>query len=327
MDLAKNLAQWRGQTPEQWIALANRYLPPVVIAVFVLLIAVKGADLTWRLLDSPSVDTVPLAPSASGQSTPSGTAGANYDALQAWRPFGEPPSGEEVIARAVIDDAPLTDLNVTLNGVVQAQELPESGEMIIIEDGGIAIITSGRGQQRVYRVGDPIEEVSNARLHSVFKDWVMLERSAGRIEKLAYPEVDAPPISQPNSRVLARQPTRNERPETLNSAAALADAVGEAAAVIGEHMTVAAQMENGEMIGFRIQPRGDGQVFSQLGLEPGDVLTQVNGLPLNDLRNTSEVIQALSETQQANVTIRRNGVDQAMVIDMGQIERLAESLQ
>ena len=46
MDLAKNLAQWRDQSPEQWIAVANRYLPPIVVGVLVLLIAFKAADLT-----------------------------------------------------------------------------------------------------------------------------------------------------------------------------------------------------------------------------------------------------------------------------------------
>ena len=111
------------------------------------------------------------------------------------------------------------------------------------------------------------------------------------------------------------------------TSAALAEAVGGAAALLGEHMQFAMHTENGEMVGFRVQPRGDGRVFAELGLEANDVLTEVNGMRLNDLRNTTQVLQALSEAQQANVRIRRNGFDQALVLNMDQIQRLAESLQ
>ena len=62
MDLAKNFAQWRDRSPEQWIAEANRLLPPVVVGVLVLLIAFYLADLTWRLLESPMVDEVAPPP-------------------------------------------------------------------------------------------------------------------------------------------------------------------------------------------------------------------------------------------------------------------------
>ena len=53
MDLAKNLAQWRDQSPEQWVAQANRFLPPVVMALLVLGIAYQLAGLTWRLTAAP----------------------------------------------------------------------------------------------------------------------------------------------------------------------------------------------------------------------------------------------------------------------------------
>jgi general secretion pathway protein C len=99
------------------------------------------------------------------------------------------------------------------------------------------------------------------------------------------------------------------------------------AATFGQHMQIAAQVENGQTIGYRLQPRGESQVFTQLGLEPGDVMTAVNGISLADIRNTSQIWQALAQAPQASVTIRRNGVDQAMTINMSQLERLSQSLQ
>jgi general secretion pathway protein C len=329
MDLAKNFAHWRDQSPEQWIAQANRYLPPIVVGVLVLLIAFKAADLTWRLLDSPTADeSVPAAvrttATGPGRTADSGA----YETLRAWEPFGHPPdeSAQTPIPAEVVLDAPDTTLNLTLNGLVVAQRLPEPGTVIIIHEKGTAIISSGRGEQKTYRKGDAIDSAPNATLHSVFTDRVLLDRGGGRLESLRFPEADSAP--QANSRVAARPQLTGSGPvESLSAAASIADAAGEAAALIGEHMQIAMHTENGQPVGFRLEPRGDGRVFAQLGLEPGDVLTEVNGIRLNDMRNTSRVLEALAETQQASVTIRRNQTDMAMVLDVGQIQRLAESLQ
>ena len=47
MDVAKRLAEWRDQPPEQWFSVANRYLPPGLTTVLVIAIAYQLATLTW----------------------------------------------------------------------------------------------------------------------------------------------------------------------------------------------------------------------------------------------------------------------------------------
>lgn len=322
MDLVRNFAQWRDQPPEQWIALANRYLPPAVATILILLLALKAADLTWRLLDSPAAtgDIPPVQRVAQ----PAGTVETSYAALAGWEPFGAAPDeSEQAIPASAILDAPDTTLNVQLKGVITYNELPERGS-IVIPESGRAIIASGRTDGVVYRTGEPIENVGNVKLHSVYVDRVVLDRGGGRLETLRYPDTDTTVRS--SSRIAPpRQVNAVQQP--LNSQAALADAISDVAMQISQHMQITPATEGDQMIGFRVQPRGDGQVFSQLGLEPGDVLTEVNGTRLNDLRQTTRVLQVLGETQQANVTVRRNGSDMALVLDISQIQRIAESLQ
>jgi len=325
MDLAKNLAQWRNQSPEQWIAQANRFLPPIVIAILILLLAFKAADLTWRLLDSPAEqDVVPVA--VLTQVSIGSASDGGYDALTAWEPFGRvPDETTDAISADLLLDAPDTSLNVTLHGAWEAQELPTRGSLVVPEK-GVAVISSGRGQQKVYWTGQNIEDVAGATLHSVFTDRVLLNRGSGRLETLRYPETDNAPIQ--NSRLVARPEARTSNPPpALTSAADLADSVGQMAAVLGQHVQFAGQTENGQIIGFRVQPLGDGQVFSQTGFEPGDILTEVNGLVLANGLNIPQLMQALGETAQANVTVRRNGTDQAIVLNISDIQQLAESLQ
>jgi general secretion pathway protein C len=325
MDLAKNFAYWRDQSPEQWIALGNRYLPRIAVALLVLLIAFKAADLTWRLLDSRAApDSVPVA--AQTQGPASGPVSGGYEVLTAWEPFGKAPDESvAAITAEQILDAPDTTLNLSLAGTLQASDLPERGSTVIPEKGS-AIISFGRSvsDQKVYWTGDTIENAGSTTLHSVFNDRVLLDRG-GRLETLRFPENE--PTPQSNSRVAARPRPADNFSDDLSSAAQVADAVTQTAALLGQHMSIAMHSENGQMIGFRVQPTGDGQVFAQLGLEPGDILTEVNGTQLNSLRNSSQVIQALGEAAQATVTIRRNGADRAEVLNVGDIQRLAESLQ
>jgi general secretion pathway protein C len=327
MDLAKNLAQWRDLPPEQWMARANRVLPPLAALLIVILLALQAAGLTWRLLARPAEqDIVPATVVFNPDEDSQTTAGnINYDAIAGL--FGEAPeTGAEPLLAEEVLDAQETTLNLTLSGALQRQELPERGSKIMAE-AGIAIIGSGRNAQKVYRTGDVIDGGNGAKLHSVFTDRVLLDRG-GRLEKLSFPKPEDMPqtVARLNSNVRPTVRTLRTEP-ALSTAASVADAVGNAAAILGEHMQIAQHEENGEMIGYRLQPRQNSQVFAQLGLEPGDVLTEVNGIRLNDLRNTARVFQALSETPQASVTIRRNGVDQSMTIDIGQLQQLSDSLQ
>lgn len=325
MDLAKNLAQWRDRPPEQWIGLVNQFLPPVVVALLVILIAFKAAEFTWRLLDEPAEqDMVPAAAVSISRSGESPAGGLNAESIG--RLFGERVADADMVPANDILDAEDTTLNLTLTGTIQKQELPER-DSIVIPEAGVAAIASGRGEQKVYRTGDTIDNASGAVLHSVFTDRVILDRGGGRLEQLRYPDADqiASNSRGLNSNLAARAPTLPSNPPT--SAAAFAEAIGNAAAVLGQHLTIAPEMEGGQMTGIRLQPRGDSEVFEQLGLEPGDVLTEVNGVRLNDPRNTSQVLQALVEAPQASVMIRRNGNEQAQVIDIGRIQQLAESLQ
>jgi general secretion pathway protein C len=76
-----------------------------------------------------------------------------------------------------------------------------------------------------------------------------------------------------------------------------------------------------------VTPARNREAFAQLGLEPGDVLTEVNGTALNDPASSLQVFESLGEASMATVTVLRNGTSQAVVIDMTQIQNIAESLQ
>ena len=74
-------------------------------------------------------------------------------------------------------------------------------------------------------------------------------------------------------------------------------------------------------------PGPEAELFSGLGLEPGDVVTDINGIQLDDPSRGLQAFEALGEATMANVTILRNGAPQVIVIDTTQLEALNEGRQ
>src|SRR5262245_41588766 len=176
MDVAKLLAQWREQPPEHLLGAANRYLPPGVTAVLVIAIAYQLAGLTWALVPGSSGATivVPTAPSAAA---PSAQPLGDYAALSSAHLFGEAPKEQAPVAQPTVVDAPDTTLSLTLTGIVA----------IGGEGAGQAIISSNRGEEHTYQVGQEIENANGATLNSVYDDRVILNRG-DHVEALRLPK-------------------------------------------------------------------------------------------------------------------------------------------
>ena len=48
--------------------------------------------------------------------------------------------------------------------------------------------------------------------------------------------------------------------------------------------TLTVLQENGERTGYRVQPRGNAETLRLAGFEPGDIIREVEGVPVSDLR-------------------------------------------
>ncbi len=191
---------------------------------------------------------------------------------------------------------------------------------------------SGRnGLQVPYDLGEEIADARGATLHSVFPRFVLIDRGGGRLQRLSMIREDdqAEGFGRVNSRINAPARPQPTAPADPAEQVSLIASMSEVAGTIGQAMSLAPHTENGETVGYRLQPNGEigNRAFSELGLEPGDVLREVNGIALNDARNAAQVIAALGESPQASVTIRRNGEDMPMYIDMNQLTQIVESLQ
>lgn len=304
MDVAKRLADWKDQPPEQWLMTLNRYLPPGVTALLVIALAYQLATLTWALVPG----SVPAAPPAAPRGDSAAAQPIDFSVLIGSRLFGEAAERPAPAAAAVID-APDTTLSLTLKGILSDEGDPN----------GEAIISSNRGEDRNYRVGQTIDGADGAKLHSVYSDRVLLDRN-GQLETLRLPkELSA----SANPGFTAMPPM----PQAATANPSLRETIAENASRITDIVRVAPHVQEGQVVGFRVNPGRDRATFEALGLRAGDVVTDINGTVLNDPSQGLQVFQSLGETTQANVTILRDGVPQTVVIDTSQLQSLQENRQ
>jgi general secretion pathway protein C len=306
MDLAKRLSDWRDQPPEQWFASANRYLPPGVTAVLVITIAYQLAKMTWAVVpgSAPTAVAPPLRPNEPAAMT------RDLGALLDSHLFGESEAQPTAPVVPAVLDAPDTTLSLTLKGI-----LSKEGDT----DGG-AIISSNRGEDRAYRVGQTVDNADGATLHSVYSDRVLLNRN-GQLETLRLPKelmTSAPAMA------LAPPLPRAAAPAAATS---LRETIAENATRLTDIVRINPHVQEGQVVGFRVNPGRDRATFEALGLRAGDVVTDINGTVLNDPSQGLQVFQSLGETTQANVTVLRDGAPQVIVIDTSQLQSLQENRQ
>ncbi len=306
MDFATRLLRWRQFAPERWAKAANRHLPPAVSAALVLALAWQAARLTWALIpglpaDAPPPIVNPIAPEQSARAAQS----IDINRIMDSDFFGEV-SSEPVAAPAPVSvlEAPETTLNLQLKATV-AEPLENRR--------GAAIIASGQ-VEKTYTVPDVIEGAGGAQLHAIYDDRVILDR-AGRLETLRLPSEYE---SANAGAVYATPPVPLPAPATLRSV------ISDNATRINEIVRVAAHIEQGRMVGFRLNPGERPEQFAALGLQPGDVVTEINGTAMSDPSRGLQVFESLGESGAANVTIIRDGSPQVLTIDTARIQAFAE---
>lgn len=125
---------------------------------------------------------------------------------------------------------------------------------------GSAIIETSDGVQSSFAVGDEIEP--GVMLKMVGFDNVTIDRG-GIAEQIFLDQSVAAPVAQPSGAALP---------------------VGEmsGSSLLANNIEIAPRAENGKISGMILNPKGDGALFRAAGLEPGDVLTAINGKPVTD---------------------------------------------
>lgn len=275
----------------EWSRLAVQQAPQLVMGLAVLGIAWQAARLTWILL-APA--TAPDASQAAPAALPVATQSRNIDTQQI--------AGAHLFG---IVNAGSTDPN----NLPQSQAgLVLAGTMALDDpEAGFAIVGETAANAKFYRVGASLN--GGARLHSVYTDRVIIDRN-GTLETLILPH------GLPSNAIL---PVARNTASNSNVGENLRRIVNENPGALGELLRAQPVFSNGVQKGYRVYPGRDRQQFMRLGLQPGDLVTTVNGSTLDDPARGAEILNTLTSSTTAQVTVERNGVSQVVALDMAQL--------
>lgn len=275
--------------------------------VALVLVAVAAANLVLNLLPAPT--------SGGGVADQTGalkTASAVPDVdVARLHLFGQAGAQGQV----VVEDAPETQLSLTLLGTVAAERITE----------GLAIIADDTGVQGFYGGGDELP--GGAVLREIYADRVVLER-AGIRESLRLerneaavstnnrgrPLPGAAPVAQTGR--LNTGVTPNVDWQTVRSNQVL-DPVR--LRQLGQQIRAQPFMENGQPVGVRLMATQNSTILSRLGLRSSDIVVAVNDIPLNDPSRQFELMSLLNNQSTFNVRVRRNGREMTLNIDASKI--------
>jgi general secretion pathway protein C len=200
-----------------------------------------------------------------------------------------------------------TTIPLVLTGVIAAEK-PENG---------LAILGENASNTKLVAVGQPVP--GGAKLHSVYADKVILDRN-GTLESLMLPRQAGPGIGAPPPRPPPLPTAENPIVDRMRQM--IANEPGAISEIIRPQPVFA----QGKQRGFRVYPGRNRQAFTRIGLRPGDLVTHINGTPLDDPSRGQEIFNTLGSSSEAHVTVVRNGKSQDLTLQMSQIAQEAESL-
>jgi len=292
------------------VAKYARQMPGLASLVLVIALGAVLAELTWRLVPAPDGDVLAPATAETSGSAPTAKGGNTRPPGLDVPLFGELPKVTATPVQPTKQEAaPVTTLALKLRGVAAADVAAEA----------LAIIEGPDGKSLPYRIGDTLP--GDAELRAVHVDRVVLVRG-GREEVL--PFSDEKPTGSSTANRQTPRPTvtagtgssRQLAPATSAKLREYLSILPNQPARMTELVRALPVMENGQLTGFRLFPGRQRNLFSEVGLRRGDIVTRVNGMPVNDPVQSSQLLSQLASATQVQIEIIRRGKAQVLNVQL-----------
>jgi general secretion pathway protein C len=280
----------------EWLPRLQAHGPKLVSLLLAALILLQVLQVGYSLISKPLKSPQPILPSAAPRAQQSGVDVQTVVSAHLFGVAVADPSTQDP------ENAPQSSANLLLAGTIATQD-PKRG---------VAIISDGGAPSKVYSVG---ERISGASLHSVYLDHVILDRG-GALETLLLPRQLSPPT---RGAAVQRRPAGD--PRTAVAVDNIRRMVQQDPGILDQVMRTVASYDNaaGKLRGFRAYPGRNRAIFGKLGLKAGDLVTAINGTPLDDPQRSQDVFNTIQTSDHVTVTIERGGQKQDITLNIAQV--------
>jgi len=273
-----------------------------VTAVLAFYVLWQAGSLVWKvwLLDQESPQAAARIPSSRTDTEPESLA----DLLR----FPLIQSGSKLPTDGpAAKEAPKTSLNLKLVGLMYSTDNEQAR----------AIIESEKEGARSYSTRERVAE--KAEIYSIEPDRVILLH-AGRQEALMLdPERDSAGSPPGTESQAANGSSRNPSATEAPSASSQNSADGrKKTADIMRDFSATPVMEAGELVGFRLKALRNPEIMDEWGIDPNDVITAVNGTPLNSQGRIMVLYDKLRKQREFELTLNNGGKRRTIVVDLNE---------
>lgn len=294
----------------------------LVMLLLVIWLAHSLARLFWLVIPAPTIPpaTVTLVSSATDSVTSAATEAVNISQIKNLTPFGDtaheaalPAAEPQVMTEGIESNATDTQLNLILRGILGSNE----------EKAARAIIASG-DRADVYAVDDVLPVGNNVKLAKVLDGRVIINNN-GSFESLwlfkddpSAPKLTTSFGNAANDSINAsgyetpqfqqQPPLHVDKSQVVDSPRAAADpAMTAASKTLADVVAMSIYREAGQVVGYKIRPGRNAEMFDALGLQTDDIVTAVNGVQLSSPGKIMEIYKSMGSATSANLEIRRGG--------------------
>jgi general secretion pathway protein C len=230
----------------------------------------------------------------------------------------------EKVETVEVENAPETQLNLTLAGVVASSDKATS-----------AAVIENTGKQDTYSPGETITG-TRAVLDSVFHDRVLLKHS-GKLEtlmldgfdyneKTKVPRPEATNRSSLTKKNATKKDNRSTSPKVVDqrenkmlsdSAKSFKEDINSDPSKITDYLKISPKRIDGKIVGYQLMPGKNAEFFQSAGLKSGDVAIQMNGYDLTAPSEAAQALSALKQDKEVSLLIDRNGELNEILFSIG----------
>lgn len=250
-------------------------------------------------IGAETLEPVPTDTAAARIERPANEASAAPGTILDRNLFGAQLAGESQTALASDEPVAATKLPLKLLGTAAASDERRSR----------AAIQDEKTQKHlVVGVGDPIEGHAKVSVRAIERTRVILD-NAGRPEELLLREGEPLPVKAAMVRRGARRTAAtppndaalNQRLQTLNGPG------GQGISQILSSARIVPQYSDGQMQGMRVDSIKADSVFQKVGLQNGDIITEVNGIVIDRVEATSAIFDEFATAEAIDIAAMRGG--------------------
>jgi len=296
---------WKQEFFQRYDRLPITRLNQLGATIFVVLLAWLASQLTWALM--PVQSATHTVTSNTNQARPA-TNQAQLEQVVAAHLFGDYQAKvkDKPVAQVVTTDAPKTNLNLKLTGLVASPKDPAKGAAVI----------QSNGVELGYSIDEQIDG-SPAVLKQVLEDRVLIDVN-GRVETLMLDGVEYQKLSAANAPI-DDGGLQEFVPDSAESVGPEPDPRREIMAQptkLFDYINISPRQRDGKMYGYALTPKRDPAIFNRFGLKPNDVAIEINGIRLDEMQKAYGVMAELRQASQASIKVERDGEIRDIVISL-----------